>query len=192
MLAKWLISLKIWFPPCEIKVSTKQRHKTNKYTNKFDFTQRELLSIKQLTMPVTTDYEVFAERYHFPSEMEAREQKDEMIAKLQASEAKLQAELDLSRSFNERFREGHELCEVYKGQCEGMKAENEKLKAENEKLTELVSLVEHANFQLNVQLDTACEAFTEEQGNEFSDWSEDFDMTFHDLINQRPEWIRQS
>lgn len=97
---------------------------------------KELLSTKQLTMPVTTDYEVFAERYHAPSEMEARDKKDDMIAKLQASEATLQDELELSRSFNERFREGHELCEVYKGRCAGFEAQNQRLLKENEQLRE--------------------------------------------------------
>ena len=176
-------------------------------------------------MPVTTDYQVFAERYHFPSEMEAREQKDEMIAKLQASEANLQAELELSRSFNERFRNGHELCEVYKGQCEGMKVEIRQLREqaedddfhiqwvydntgeyedwirgsdifqaemkENEDTDKArISVLKWQKAEmekLSVQLDTACEAFKNEQKSEYSEWSEDFDMTFHDLINQRTE-----
>ena len=187
-------------------------------------------------MPVTTDYQVFAERYHFPSEMEAREQKDEMIAKLQASEANLQAELDLSRSFNERFRDGHELCEVYKGRCAGADAriaglavENEwaekktqklehdcvklqedmrcqdividilkkekegnqktisQLHAKMDELKELRDCYGHANVQLSIQLDSACEAFENEQHIPSSAWSEDFDMFFQDLINQRTE-----
>ena len=53
---------------------------------------------------------------------------------LLAENKKLKEELELSRSFNERFREGHELCEVYKGRCSGIEAENEKLKEENEKI----------------------------------------------------------
>jgi len=148
--------------------------------------QRELLSTKQLTMPVTTDYQVFADRYHFPSEMEARDKKDDIIAKLQASEAtlqdelniadyyqsgvlerispllptddsphdiigdicdeikKLKEELELSRSFNERFREGHELCEVYKGRCSGMEAELAKLQASEATLQDEVQDTELA------------------------------------------------
>jgi hypothetical protein len=44
--------------------------------------------------------------------------------------ARLKGELELSRSFNERFRSGHEMCEVYKGQCLGLKEENDKISEE--------------------------------------------------------------
>lgn len=37
-------------------------------------------------------------------------------------------DLDIARSLNERFRDGHEQCEMYKGRCQGLEAENEKLK----------------------------------------------------------------
>ena len=56
----------------------------------------------------------------------------------QEENKKLKEELELSRSFNERFREGHELCEVYKGRCSGIEAENEKLNKFYEKITEAI------------------------------------------------------
>ena len=61
-------------------------------------------------------------------------QTDQNIMEVLAENEKLKEELELSRAFNERFRSGHEMCEVYKGRCIGITAENEKLKAENEKL----------------------------------------------------------
>ena len=56
-------------------------------------------------MSITTDYEVFSERYHIPSEMDRRQRANDKIASLegqvlalQASEAKLTAE-------NEKLKE---------------------------------------------------------------------------------------
>ena len=50
------------------------------------------------------------------------------IDNLKEENEKLKEELELSRAFNERFRQGHEMCEVYKGRCIGIEMENKELK----------------------------------------------------------------
>ncbi len=108
-------------------------HKTNSYTT----LQTTLQSYK---MPITTDYNVFAQKYHKPfnSAMEG------IIAHVQ-NQNTLIKEL---REENEFYKNGFiELCEEYEGDGEwsfeevkcwinNLNEENEKLKNENEKIVE--------------------------------------------------------
>ena len=53
---------------------------------------------------------------------------EKWISEMKIEIEKLKEELELSRAFNERFRQGHEMCEVYKGRCIGIEMENKELK----------------------------------------------------------------
>ena len=115
-------------------------------------------------MPITTDYEVFSERYHFPSEMDRRQRANDKIASLegqvvalQASEAKLTAENEEIKkakivvaraSFDEKVRE---VTEHMKEAVNTMGKENEKLKGENRRLGFAVIGADEENKKLKAE-----------------------------------------
>ena len=90
-------------------------------------------------MSITTDYEVFSERYHIPSEMDRRQRANDKIASLEGQVLALQA--SEAKLMDEASGEGGDDL-VY---------ENEKLKAEIEGLKKAKIIVARASFDEKVR-----------------------------------------